>query len=55
MAVTLPDAREVSDDIIEAPRLHAIHGCEVDFTVADVADLLGISRDAVSRWWSAYM
>ncbi len=54
MAITLPDARQLSDEVLEALRLRAIHGCELGFTEADVADLLGISRETVSRWWSAY-
>src|SRR4051794_41378983 len=54
MAITLPDARQLSDDVLEALRLRAIHGCELGFTEADVADLLGVSRETVSRWWSAY-
>jgi len=55
MAITLPDARQLSDDVLEALRLRAIHGCESGFTEADVADLLGVSRETVSRWWSAYV
>jgi predicted transcriptional regulator len=54
MAIILPDARQLSDDLLEALRLRAIHGCELGFAEADVADLLGISRKPVSRWWSAY-
>jgi transposase len=54
MAITLPDARQLSDEVLEALRLRAIHGCELGFTEADVADLLGISRETVTRWWSAY-
>jgi transposase len=54
MAITLPDARQLSDEVLEALRLRAVHGCERGFTEADVADLLGISRETVSRWWSAY-
>jgi len=54
MAISLPDARQLPGDILEALRLRALHGCEVGFTEADVADLLGVSREAVSRWWSAY-
>lgn len=54
MAITLPDARQLSDEVLEALRLRAIHGCELGFTEADVADLLGVSRETVSRWWSAY-
>ena len=54
MAITLPDARQLSDEVLEALRLRAIRGCELGFTEADVADLLGVSRETVSRWWSAY-
>jgi transposase len=55
MAITLPDARQLSDEVLEALRLRALHGCELGFTEADVADLLGIARETVSRWWSAYV
>jgi transposase len=53
MAITLPDARQLSDEVLEALRLRAVHGCELGFTEADVADRLGVSRETVSRWWSA--
>src|SRR3954463_16264510 len=54
MAISLPDARHLSDDVLDALRLRALRGCELGFTQADVADLLGLSRETVSRWWSAY-
>jgi transposase len=54
MAILLPDARELSDDVLEALRLRAVRGCELGFTEADVADLLGVCRETVCRWWSAY-
>lgn len=54
MAITLPDARLLSDDILQALRLRALRGCELGFTEADVANLLGVSRETVCRWWSAY-
>ena len=54
MAVSLPDARELSDEVLEALRLRALRGCELGFPEADVADLLGVCRETVSRWWSAY-
>lgn len=55
MAISLPDARELSDDVLEALRLRALHGCELGFPEADVADLLGVARETVCRWWSAYV
>jgi transposase len=54
MAISLPDARRLPDEVLQALRLRALHGCEIGFTEADVADLLGVSRETVSRWWSAY-
>jgi transposase len=54
MAITLPDARLLSDEVLEALRLRALHGCELGFTEADIADLLGVSRETVSRWHAAY-
>jgi transposase len=54
MAISLPDARQLSDDVLQALRLRALRGCELGFTEADVAELLGVSRETVSRWWSAY-
>ena len=53
MAVTLPDARELSDEVLEAIRLRALRGCEIGFTEADVAELLGVCRETVCHWWSA--
>jgi len=54
MALSLPDARQLSDDVLEALRLRALHGCEMGFAEADIADLLGVSRETVCRWWTAY-
>jgi len=54
MALSLPDARQLSDEVLEALRLRAVRGCELGFTQADIADLLGVSQETVSRWWTAY-
>jgi predicted DNA-binding protein (UPF0251 family) len=53
MTLSLPDARQLSDEVLEALRLRALHGCELGFTESDLAELLGVSRETVSRWWSA--
>lgn len=55
MALPLPDARELSDEVLHALRLRALRGCELGFTETQVAELLGISRETISRWWSAYL
>src|SRR5437660_12772110 len=54
MAVHLPDARELSDEVLEALRLRALRGCELGLTEAQVAEVLGVARETVCRWWSAY-
>jgi len=54
MAIELPDARQLSDPVLEALRLRVLHGCELGYTETNLADLFGLSRETVSRWWSAY-
>jgi transposase len=54
MAIPLPDARELSDDVLEALRLRALRGCQLGLPEVQVADVLGVARETVSRWWSAY-
>ena len=39
MALSLPDARQLSDEVLEALRLRALRGCELGFTQAEVANL----------------
>ncbi len=45
MNISLPDARELADDVLHALRLRALHGCEIGFTQADVAALQGWRRE----------
>ena len=54
MPISLPDARQLSDEVLQALRLRALRGCELGYTEAEVAELLGLSRETVSRWWTAY-
>ena len=54
MAISLPDARELSDDVLEALRLRAVRGCQLGFTETELADILGVRRETVCHWWSAY-
>ena len=54
MSVSLPDARQLSDEVLQALRLRALRGCELGYTESEVAELLGLSRETVSRWWTAY-
>ena len=55
MAISLPDARELSDEVLEALRVRALRGCELGFSETDMTELLGVSRETVCRWWSAYV
>src|SRR5271166_3388030 len=54
MAISLPDARQLSDEVLQSLRLRALRGCELDYSEIEVAELLGLSRKTVSRWWTAY-
>lgn len=54
MVVQLPDARQLSDEILEAFRLRALRGRELGLSEETLADLLGVTRETVSRWWSAF-
>jgi transposase len=54
MALELPDARQLADDVIHAVRIYALRALEMGYSEADVADLFGLSRETVCRWWVAY-
>jgi len=54
MAISLPDARSLSDEVLEALRLRALRGCQKGLAHVDIADMLGVSPETVSRWWGAY-
>ena len=55
MAISLPDARQLSDEVLQSLRLRALRGCELGYSEIEVAELLGVSRETVSRWWTAYV
>lgn len=54
MPILLPDARQLSDETLQAFRLRALRGIELGFSETELAQLLGVSRETISRWWSAY-
>ena len=53
MAISLPDARQLSDEVLQSLRLRALRGCELGYSEIEVAELLGLARETVSRWWTA--
>ena len=48
MALSLPDARQLSDEALQTLRLRALRGIELGFRECDLAELLGVSRETVS-------
>lgn len=54
MPIQLPDARQLSEDALNVLRLRALRGIELGYSEVELADLLGISNETISRWWSAY-
>jgi transposase len=54
MTIALPDGRQLSDEALETLRLRALRGIELGFTEADMADVLGVTRDTICHWWTAY-
>jgi transposase len=54
MAISLPDARQLSDEVLQALRLRALRGIELGLTEIQVADLLGVSHETVCRWRTTY-
>jgi transposase len=45
----------LSDEVLDAFRLRAVHSCEGGATETEVAAVLGVARETVCRWWSAYV
>jgi transposase len=54
MAIELPDGRRESNDVLAALRLRAVHARGLGYTVIDIAAILGVREETVSRWCSQY-
>lgn len=54
MSIELPDARQLSDEGLQVLRLRALHGIELGYTEVELAELLGVCHETISRWWSAF-
>lgn len=54
MAIALPPGRSESDEVLEALRLRAVHARELGYAVVDIAAILGVRQETVSRWCVHY-
>ena len=54
MAIDLPDGRSESNEVLDALRLRAVHARELGYPLVDIAAILGVREETVSRWCSKY-
>jgi transposase len=54
MPIQLPDARQLSDDALQILRLRALRGIELGYSEVELAGLLGVCHETISRWWTSY-
>ena len=54
MSIQLPDARHLSDESLQVLRMRALRGLELGYSELELADLLGVRNETISRWWTAY-
>jgi transposase len=54
MSIQLPDARQLSAAALQVLRLRALRGIELGYTELELADLLGVCHETISRWWTAF-
>jgi transposase len=55
MSIQLRDARQLSDEALQVLRLRALRGIELGYSELDLAELLGVCHETISRWWTAYL
>jgi transposase len=54
MPIELPDARHLSDEALQILRLRALRGIELGYSEVELAELLGVCHETISRWWTTY-
>ena len=54
MSIQLPDGRQLSEEALQVLRLRALRGIELGYSELELADLLGVCHETISRWWTAY-
>lgn len=55
MSIELPDARQLSDEALQVLRRRALRGIELGYSELELAELLGVCHETISRWWTAYL
>ena len=53
MSLESQDGRKLSDEALEVIRALALRGIGLGYTQSDLAELLGVCQETVSRWWTA--
>jgi transposase len=54
MPPALPDGRCASNAVLEALRLRAVHAQQLGYALVDIATILGVRPETVSRWCSKF-
>jgi len=54
MPIELPDGRSESNEVLEALRMRAVHAQELGYALVDIAAILGVCPETVSRWCSKF-
>jgi transposase len=54
MAIELPDSRSEPNEVLEALRLRAVRARDLGYAVVDIAAILGVRSETVSRWCGQY-
>src|SRR6266542_3425965 len=54
MAIDWPDGRSESNEVLEALRVRAVPARELGYLVVDIAAILGLREETVSRWCTKY-
>ena len=54
MAIEVPDGRTRSNEVLEALRVRAVAAREQGYPVVDIAAILGVREETVSRWCVKY-
>jgi transposase len=54
MSIELPDGRSEPEAVLEALRQRAVHARELGYAGVDIAAILGVREETVSRWCTKY-